>query len=286
MNSAIDPRAAAGPKLPLWRTIGLSYSTCIDYFPDMLRISWLWLVIVVPVMVMANMTRGGPPMTPVQIARPLATMVSGHAAGLVMILAGVSIAVAWHRRILLGEHPGLSGSNLVTGSLWRFVGIGLVIALFVLIPVLAVFLLKSLVFPTFSATGAPAQPNAGLVVVFLASALIYLAGCAVMLRLSPLLPARAVGDLGLTFKETWRGTCGHTWRLFWGLVVCTLPPLVLAEIVVMSVARFPDASTIANGAFVGLMTTASTILALFYLLVLPIAIGFLSLAYRHLLARA
>jgi hypothetical protein len=119
------------PKLPLWETIRLSYSTYFHNFTDVLRISWLWLAVATPLMgtmtwqfssmagLMADMKRGPSPQIPTHIvSRLVETIPLGLAAGLVLMLAGLSIAVAWHRRIILGERPGFSGSNVATKNLW------------------------------------------------------------------------------------------------------------------------------------------------------------------------
>jgi GYF domain 2 len=99
---------AANPKLPLWDTIRLSYSTYFQNFPDVLRISWLWLAVATPLMgtaiwlqfsltfnLAAGMKGGMPP------PKPLETTALVTIAILVFTFAGVSIAVAWHRRIIL-----------------------------------------------------------------------------------------------------------------------------------------------------------------------------------------
>jgi hypothetical protein len=96
-----------------------------------------------------------------------------------------------------------------------------------------------------------------------------------------LLPARAIGDRRLTFKQTWVRTRGNTWRLFWGIVVTTMPPLLLAEIAYLVVIGPPHPASFASEAFVAQMTALSTVFSVHYLLILPIGIGFLSHAYRH-----
>jgi hypothetical protein len=146
---------------------------------------------------------------------------------LVFTFAGASIAVAWHRRLILGEPPGFSGSNVATKGLWRYVGIGFAIALIAFLPllvvVLPIFILSSSVI-----TGAALK----FAMFVAASFLIYLTAFAVFLRLSLLLPARAVGDLDLTFNETWKRTRGNTWRMFWGIVACTVPPMLAVQLAV------------------------------------------------------
>jgi hypothetical protein len=278
MSLAIDPRGAANPKLPLWDTICLSYSTYFYNLQDVLRISWLWLVVVVPLtgianwlqwswmaVVMADLKRGMPP-------RPDETMVFVNVAGLVFTLAGFSIAVAWHRRIILGEHPRFSGSNIATKNLWRYVGVGLAICI---LPALVVVLPMLLLL-----AGAPGFTNL-IPVIFL----LFLVAFAVVLRLSLLLPAFAVGDLGLTFKETWNGTRRNTWRIFWGIAACTMLPMLLAA----QITRFPSLGTFVASPGLVLdarrMAVTSTIVSVCYLLILPIGIGFLSYSYRHFFRR-
>jgi hypothetical protein len=276
------------PKLPLGRTIGLSYSTYFQYFIDALRVSWLWLIVVAVVtgfaswsqwswmsMAMAGMRPGVPPRMP----QPLATAALMHLDYVLLTLAGVSIAVAWHRLLILGEHPVLSGSNVATRYVWRYIGVGLMIGLIVILPIVAI------VFPTFyfafSAQHAAAgPPRPAFALLFLMILILYVAATAVMLRLTLLLPARAVGDMNLTFRETWRRTRGNTWRLFWGILATTMPPIVLAEIAFVVIGA-PHFAMKADPDFVERMTATSTIFMVYYLLMVPIGIGFLSHAYRH-----
>ena len=112
--------------------------------------------------------------------------------------------------------------------------------------------------------------------------LLWLAGLAIMLRLSLLLPARAVGNLDLTFKEAWMRTRGNTWRIFWGMAACALPPGVAAEIVLFG---FLGPNMPISEAFAGRMAVIMTILLVYQLLTLPIWIGFLSYSYRHFFER-
>jgi hypothetical protein len=51
-----------------------------------------------------------------------------------IFIAGVSIAVAWHRLVILNEHPGFSGSNLATKNLWRYIVPGVALVLLEYVP--------------------------------------------------------------------------------------------------------------------------------------------------------
>ena len=137
---------------------------------------------------------------------------------ILLLFAGVSIAVAWHRLLILGERPGFSGANVATGNLWHYVGMGIVIFLISFLPALAIVF-------SMSALLAPANEGVPTPTVIALALLLYAVGAVAALRLSLLLPARAIADRGLTFRQTWVRTRGNTWRLFWGIVVTTVPPL-------------------------------------------------------------
>jgi hypothetical protein len=193
---------------------------------------------------------------------------------ILLLFAGVSIAVAWHRLLILGERPGFSGVNVATGNLWHYVGMGIVIFLISFLPALAIVF-------SMSALLAPANEGVPTPTVIALALLLYAVGAVAALRLSLLLPARAIADRGLTFRQTWVRTRGNTWRLFWGIVVTTVPPLLVAEIAfLVTVGRtLPDSFASKN--FVTEMTAVGMVFSAYYLLILPIGIGFLSHAYRH-----
>jgi hypothetical protein len=304
VSSTADSRRAANPKLPLWDTICLAYSDYFRNFSNVLRVSWLWLVVVAPISgfaswaqsvwmasVFADIRQKMPAqISPDQMSMPSEITMLIYGNGLIVLLAGVSIAVAWHRLILLGEQPRLSGTNLATVSLWRYVGMGLVIYVIAALPATAIFFpllgfsfsfpfspgAASRLFPAAAAAQAVASFALFLIPVFLVT---FLVVAAIMLRLSILLPARAAGDLELTFKETWIRSRGNTWRMFWGFAACTVPPMLIAQIAGL----FLIASS--GGPFSEEFADRAAVIAMigmaYYLLVLPICIGFLSLSYRH-----
>jgi hypothetical protein len=153
--------------------------------------------------------------------------------------------------------------------------VGLAIGLIVILPASVVIV------PTFLLLSPAATGKAqGFLMVIPVMFLLAVVAYATVLRLSLLLPARAVGDLGLTFKETWIRTRGNTWRIFWGIVVCAILPVLAAQVVFFSLVGFGPGMSV-NEAFVGRMAVATTILSFYHLLILPIGIGFLSLSYWH-----
>jgi hypothetical protein len=289
------------PKLPLGETISLSYAWFFQKFADVLRIAWLWLLLCAVVIaatswlqwtwfasIMAGAPEGTTQFIQPQMAHPFGFVVLTTLVYIVVTLGTVSIAVAWHRRIILDEQPGLSGGNIVTSPLWHYIGIGVLLGLLFVLPFVIILLPFAIILGVQSA-GTPGHPPSGIAFLVIPLALIlYTAGIAVMLRLIVLLPARAIGDLTLTFRQAWRRTGGNIWRMFWGLVACTLPPLIVLEIlfhVVMAAIGFsvtPIASSDDSLTIPVLgLTIMNTTLFVLYVLIVPIYIGFLSHAYRH-----
>jgi hypothetical protein len=183
---------------------------------------------------------------------------------------------------LLGEHPSLSGGNIFSRNVWRYVGIGFAIFLtgglpaFAVIAAVSLWALLPAVDPTAPAMSA-ARSNPAI---FILIPIAYLAACIIVTRLCLLLPARAVGDTHLTFKEMWGLTRGNAWRIFWGIVACSLPPLLLAQIALMIPVGVPNPAGLVNaGAVPGSWVAFGAISSGYYLLTLPIFIGFLSHAF-------
>lgn len=260
MSTAIAPQDRHAPKLPLWDTVTLAYSSYVQNFRDVLRISWLWLAVVMLLPLVGGWIEA------FWMSVPIVTTAVSLIATLIFALVSFSIAVAWHRRLLLGETPGLSGSNMISNNLWHYVGTGFLISLIAMLPVM---IGVGVVFPFAN------MHNFSGFLIFIPY-LLCIAMCAIALRLSLVLPARAVTDLTLSFTQVWADTRGNTWRLFWGTVACALLPLSVMPIL-LALMGFYTPRTFAAGS-VAVINTLST----FYsLLVLPIAIGFLSFAYRH-----
>jgi len=282
-------------KLPLANTITLSYSDFFQRFADVLRISWLWLVIAALLIglkrwqqwswmgtAISETGKGMPPLAFGEASRPIEMIVFGNLTNLVTLIAAASIAVAWHRRIILDERPGFSGSNIATENAWRYIGVVLAICMIVGLPTAAIYV-AAFYFFLRTATGFALLYPLAIPVVYAAPLIPIVIG----LRLSVLLPARAAGDTTITFKEAWNRTRGNTWRMFWGVVACTLPPYVL--VLVLMVIGSPALQLIArptsfsHDALAWSVTFASALSAVLELLTLPVLIGFLSHAYRHFL---
>ncbi|MBR1219197.1 hypothetical protein JQ557_14430 [Bradyrhizobium sp. U87765 SZCCT0131] len=263
------------PKLPLRATIRLAYATFFDGFRDVLRISSAWLVACALLGAMSNWLKLNQTVDTLRYQMvprtPITSWLVDGAFFIAFLLAGVSIAVAWHRLLILHEAPPPSGSNITTGRVWRYLGTALLITLVILVPTLVAIAPVFLLFWGWLA----------IVVIG-----VYIAALLVGGRLSIMLPAQAVDDRTMTLSAAWDITRGNSWRLFWGYIACTIPTAVLAQLAVMLLVGVPDQQSLLDGSFAIKATVLSVVFTAYYLLTLPIAIGFLSHAYRHFTGRA
>ena len=282
MTIIVDAADTPVAKLSLWPAIRLSYATCFQHFRDGLRVAALWLPLVAALTGAASWLQASllaelaaNPHRKIDLAQPVHMLILGNIANLVLTCAAISSAVAWHRLLLLNEAPGRSGGNFSTRNLWRYVGVGIMIGLIAAIPVVGVLLPMSLLglLPAAGPT-----PLAVIAVIGLG----YVIAIALMLRLCLVLPARASGDLSLTFKEAWRRTRGNVWRIFWGILACGVAPFLVTDLAFMSLVLVP----LGNGLYLAQWAFAGAFATCCWLLAWPIWIVFLSLTYRQLVRAA
>lgn len=113
------------------------------------------------------------------------------------LIFGLWVAVAWHRFILLEETPGAYLPAWNGAANWAYLKAGFVLGLIVLLAVIPMMMIAGLLMaPMFMAT----SPSifAGL----MAFLIMYIPAAYIAYRLSPTLPAAAIGDrMGL--KDAW-----------------------------------------------------------------------------------
>lgn len=138
------------------------------------------------------------------------------------IIAFLWTATAWHRFILLEEVPGATGPVLNMGAIGRYLMrmILLGILLFMLIMVLGVIAAM-----VSTALSAALPPTAVAVVIGL---MVYLPVVVVAYRLSPVLPAAAIGEQ-LGFGQAWSATRGASGALVTLAVITVLAGWALQQ---------------------------------------------------------
>ncbi|UFX48354.1 hypothetical protein HAP47_0017530 [Bradyrhizobium sp. 41S5] len=294
MSLANGPPQLPYPKLPFSSTVRLSYSSYFRNLADLLRVAWPALLLVTAV---AGLTKWqqGPEAFGDFTAPPSFWAVSAWLRALLLIdttltiVVAVSIAVTWHRLIILKEPPSLIGRNVATINFWRYVVISLVLGALGLVPVMWSLLPIGYILPASLIANMNIHSENTLLVLTLGLLVAYCVSAVIIARLCLLLPASAVGRGRWPIREAWERTRGNVWRLFWGLVFTTLPLHLAAKFTFGRLVGYPifarnagaDLEENLAADLILTMIGSDVLVAVVDLLILPISIGFLSYAYQH-----
>jgi hypothetical protein len=266
---------AAPSKLPLWRTIGQAYAVWGRNFSELVRISWLWMLVIAPLLAILMWWQEAQVVSTIEAARigqrfvdpdPLLALVRQIAGQLVMLPALASVAVAWHRLLLRDEHPG-PGLYLRRD---RVVLLYAILAFWIGLITLAPGYVRTLfqMVTGISAADSVVQPVANLAAII---------ALFIVARLSLALPGMALGREDVTLRAAWEVSRRNTWRMFWAYFACILP--WAAIIGVVTYLMFRSDHSRAAGTLLLLVT------GLLWIPFGMISVGMLSLAYRHFFER-
>ena len=176
----LPPSTTSPPKLPFWRTVGACYATVFGNFGQLLRISWLWLLIMLPVYAAAEWldarSQGD------QIGDLLLSMLSS----VLEVPALASIAVAWHRLVLRQERVQGAVYLRLDRVVWWY---AMILLAFIVVTVGPFLAGVAAVLPE----GSPDTPLL-LVPIFAGIGVGLGIGVFVLPRLSLVLPAGALGE--------------------------------------------------------------------------------------------
>lgn len=168
------------------------------------HLSWPWMLVILPLNLIANLYgMSFDPAAP----EPSGLMVAlSLLVGLVTMFSFASIAVSWHRYILLDEVPRGLARLRADNTVWRYFGNTILIIL-----ILAGALLPAII---LAALLSAALGNLGIIL----SVPIYLAAfvfvIAAFYRLSVKLPAIALERSDFGMKEAWAATENNVFQLF------------------------------------------------------------------------
>jgi len=250
--------------LPFWRAVGASYMTVVRNLGQLARISWLWLVILLPVSAAVQWLIW--PWTNEVAQREGGTTAEliGYLPDIIELPVLASIAVAWHRLVLHQERMHSAFYLRLDRLVLRYTLIVLAFFVLVLVPeVYAIFLLKDAVDNLLAV--AAASINIAIVV---------LASIFVLPRFSLVLPGIAVGE-NLSLAGAWRLTRRNTWRLAMATLACSLPLVAPFAFLMWYFPRTTRTS----------MALTMTLNTLVYVLIVTVGVTLLSLAYRHFVWR-
>ena len=188
-------------KLPPMSALEFAISNVFRHFFFGLRMAILWAILLSPLMLLVWYAafRDGPP--DFKALKPEA-MAALAALGVGVILATISVAVNWHRRIVLGETPRRFGWVRLDGVVWRylfgFIFVLAVLAIMAGAAAAAVLMLPGVLEPK---VGAAAKPIGIALAVLLGLSALF-----TWYRLSTWLPAIATRDQDYSLKTAWRIT--------------------------------------------------------------------------------
>lgn len=248
-----------------------AYRSVLSDADRLLRIAGVWWLLIMGLQILGEVAIGKPvdaAAAEVIAASPTfwALWVIGTG---VILVAGFAVPVAWHRWLLLHDETAWAAPvtlRVVAYALW-----GMLISILAAVPIAIVML--ALGFGMGSpGSGAPPLDGARALAVAVASLGGLTLGLYLTVRLSLVLPARAIGERTLGLAQAWRVTQPHAWRLVLVTLLTVLPPaLAIGALggLLGLVTWLPGILSTAIGT-AGLLLNASFLAAA------------LSLAYRHI----
>jgi hypothetical protein len=278
MTSVSDARPA---KLPLWRTIGQAYVLWSENLLELVRICWVWMLIMAPVLALWQWWQEPHLADMMQAARagqkyvdpnPLLTVLAGIISQVIMLPALASVAVAWHRLLLRDEHPQpgpyLRFDHVVAGYAILAFWIGLIMAAAGYV---------STLFQALTGTNAMAG-DPGALIFQVVAGLVTIVTLFVGARLSIALPGMALERDDVTLGSAWRATKGNSWRMMWAYFFCVLPWGAVVAGIGFGLLQPGHDRIVAS--------LATAAIGVLWIPVGMLSVGMLSLAYRHFFERA
>ena len=191
-------------QLPAGTCITHALSSVRNNLAYAFRISWPWYAIMTPIvvvlMLLLNYVTAGNPE-----ASPGTSALINLVRGLITMLAFASVAVNWHRYILLDEVPSGSEVLRLDDKTWRYFGNALLLFLIILVTGIVIGFPAGFIGALFG------SPEAVTIIV----ALIVAPVAGVMaLRLGTKFPAIALGRPDFSMRDAWSATKGNNWPIF------------------------------------------------------------------------
>jgi hypothetical protein len=170
------------------------------------HLSWPWMIVIMPLNILAGIY--GFTFAPDAAAPSGEVIALTFLIALVTMFAFASIAVSWHRYILLDEMPQGLARLRADNTVWRYFGNTILIVLILAAALLPVF--------TVAAVLLSALGSAGIIIALPIYVAGFVLGISAFYRLSVKLPAVALERKDYGMKDAWKATEGNTSR-FLGL---------------------------------------------------------------------
>lgn len=215
-------------KLPVFKAMGHAIRSTTDNIGFAFHISWPWMLMLLPLNVATNLylvlneleTAGEP--NPAMLGKYFAVVTPLLLAS---VVAYASIAVNWHRYVLLDEIAEGWQRLRIDSLAWRYIGNFILIFLVLMACAIPVGLAVALV--SFLAN---ALLGGEMLTILLIPSVVALYAFAFVAsyRLMVKMPAIALGRSDFSMGDAWRATKGNSWRLLGLLILFALCILLIA----------------------------------------------------------
>ena len=211
-------------KLPVTGALNHAFKSTRDNVAFAFHISWPWMLMLLPVNVGGNLYLilngwGDPQRIEPQELVVLLPMLA------VSIVAYASIAVNWHRYVLLDEVADGWQRLRIDTLMWRYIGNGFLIGLILVAGAFAAGLGIALIGMIFGAI----IGKAATIIVVPAMLALYAGVLVAAYRLSVKLPAIALGRRDFSLRDAWTATAENFWPLL-GLIVLFVTGVLIAAL--------------------------------------------------------
>ena len=207
-------------QLPVLATLNHAFQSVWLNRMVALRMSWIWYIILA--LMLAFSTRLSSASEAPNPEAPSAKFFLIDAVTLLLVLfVNSSLAVHWHRYILLDEVPGMFDTFRLDGKVWRYFGNSLIIMLALIVPSIAIAVPFVLIAAVFAPQLAALGSAIGVIIVVSIG----------FLRLGLKLPAVALGIVDFRFTDAWRASAGNSTRIA-GIFMITLSIALIAAAII------------------------------------------------------
>lgn len=206
-------------ELPVFDVYSHSIRSIRDNLGFAFQISWPWMLALLPFNIAAHIYLTLHPMSDFQ-NHSVGILAVTWGMGLLTMVVFASIAVMWHRYVLIGEVPtGLARFRL-DATVWRYVGNTILIVLIFVAGGIAAAII-------FAICGAISKVLGAIVAVLGGLALIA-AFISYAMRFGIKLPFVAVGDRNYSFGDALRDSEGNFWRFIGLSLLIVLTAICIA----------------------------------------------------------
>jgi hypothetical protein len=210
-------------KLPVFKALGHAIRSTTDNIGFAFHISWPWMLMLLPITIAGNIyltlnaAQNPNEFDPKSLFLILLMTIPA-------VIAYSSIAVNWHRYILLDEVAEGWSRLRIDGLMWRYIGNAVGIFLLMFIFGLVVGFIGGAALALFGVTG-----QTKLIVAAIGYLILFAYVIVWSYRLSLKLPSIAIGRKNFTLRDAWKATDRNFWRIL-GIVLLFFLCLVLVAL--------------------------------------------------------